>query len=124
MAYTFHDFKKQGLPADRLATWQDRASGEPLLNRKGTTWRKLDAATQASAADAGLSDLTACKEHRQSACGPFKHRARFLTIGSGCIAFSRQDELTDGSGPAGPVRRLNCGRAARIGRRQAPSPRK
>jgi Spx/MgsR family transcriptional regulator len=50
VAYTFHDFRKQGVPPDHLDRWL-AAAGDKLLNRQGTTWRKLDAATQASAAD-------------------------------------------------------------------------
>lgn len=46
---TFHDFKKAGVPVDRLPVWIDAAGLERVLNRRGTTWRKLDAATQASA---------------------------------------------------------------------------
>jgi arsenate reductase len=46
--YRFHDFKKLGLPADRLAAWIAEAGWEVLLNRQGSTWRKLDAAVQAS----------------------------------------------------------------------------
>lgn len=50
--YQFHDFKKQGLPPERLAVWIEAVGWEKLLNRQGTTWRKLDEATQATAADA------------------------------------------------------------------------
>ena len=50
--YQFHDFKKQGVPSDLLPVWQKAAGWEPLVNRKGTTWRTLDAATQAGVADA------------------------------------------------------------------------
>jgi arsenate reductase (glutaredoxin) len=50
--YKFHDFKKQGVPVERLAAWIAALGWEKLLNRKGTTWRKLDAATQATAVDA------------------------------------------------------------------------
>jgi Spx/MgsR family transcriptional regulator len=50
--YTFHDFKKGGVPAHRLDTWLKAAGWEALINRKGTTWRKLDAALQARVADA------------------------------------------------------------------------
>ena len=50
--YAFHDFKKQGVPPDRLAGWMAAAGWEKLLNRQGTTWRKLDPATQESAANA------------------------------------------------------------------------
>lgn len=52
VAVQFHDFKKQGVPADRLDHWLARAGWEKLLNRQGTTWRKLDAATQAAVTDA------------------------------------------------------------------------
>jgi Spx/MgsR family transcriptional regulator len=50
-AYTFHDFKKSGVPAARLDAWLESAGWETLLNRKGTTWRKLDAAVQARVTD-------------------------------------------------------------------------
>ena len=49
--YQFHDFKKQGVPADQLARWAQAAGWEKLLNRQGTTWRKLDPALQASVHD-------------------------------------------------------------------------
>lgn len=39
--YHFHDFKKQGVPADLMAQWMVELGWETLLNRKGTTWRKL-----------------------------------------------------------------------------------
>lgn len=39
--YTFHDFKKEGAKADKLAQWADQVGWETLLNRKGTTWRQL-----------------------------------------------------------------------------------
>lgn len=48
----FHDYKKQGVPEAELRAWVKRLGWEALLNRKGTTWRKLDAATQAAVVDA------------------------------------------------------------------------
>ncbi|MCW5661535.1 MAG: ArsC family reductase [Burkholderiaceae bacterium] len=51
-AYAFHDFKKAGVPAQRLDAWLQAAGWEALLNRKGTTWRKLEAAAQARVVDA------------------------------------------------------------------------
>ena len=44
--YTFHDFKKQGVPAEKLGGWAGAVGRDKLLNRQGTTWRKLDAAAQ------------------------------------------------------------------------------
>jgi arsenate reductase len=52
LGYQFHDFKKQGVPPDRLDAWLDAAGWEKLVNRQGTTWRKLDPATQSGAQDA------------------------------------------------------------------------
>jgi Spx/MgsR family transcriptional regulator len=52
VAHAFHDFKKQGVPAEHLAAWAQAVGWEKLLNRQGTTWRKLGPAAQAGAADA------------------------------------------------------------------------
>ena len=52
VAYAFHDFKKQGVPAEQLPGWIAAVGWEKLVNRKGTTWRKLDAHTQAAVVDA------------------------------------------------------------------------
>lgn len=46
--YDFHDYKKSGIDAATLARWEKTLGWEALLNRRGTTWRKLDEATQAS----------------------------------------------------------------------------
>ena len=48
----FHDFKKAGVPAERLPGWVQAVGWERLLNRQGTTWRKLDASLQAQVVDA------------------------------------------------------------------------
>ena len=52
VAYQFHDFKKQGVPADHLARWMDAVGWDKVLNRQGTTWRKLPADEQAGVIDA------------------------------------------------------------------------
>jgi Spx/MgsR family transcriptional regulator len=39
--HAFHDYKKQGIAPDTLAAWAARAGWERLLNRAGTTFRKL-----------------------------------------------------------------------------------
>ena len=49
LAHEFHDFKKLGVPSDRLHSWERALGWEKLLNRQGTTWRKLDAAAQLAA---------------------------------------------------------------------------
>jgi arsenate reductase len=52
VACQFHDLKKSGVPADRLAAWVAAAGWERVLNRKGTTWRQLTEAGKASVVDA------------------------------------------------------------------------
>ena len=52
LAYHFHDFKKDGVPPEALGHWMQALGWETLLNRKGTTWRKLDPALQNSVTDA------------------------------------------------------------------------
>lgn len=44
--YRFHDYRKQGLDADLLAGWCAQLGWNVLLNRRGTTWRKLDDAVK------------------------------------------------------------------------------
>ncbi len=60
--YEFHDFKKQGVSAEQLATWMQAAGWEKLTNRQGTTWRKLDPAVQAQVTDAA-SAAALLQEH-------------------------------------------------------------
>ena len=43
----FHDFKKQGVPAELLPAWLKAFGRDKLVNRVGTTWRKLSDATKA-----------------------------------------------------------------------------
>jgi arsenate reductase len=39
--HRFHDYKKLGVPSDALSAWMAELGWERLLNRQGTTWRKL-----------------------------------------------------------------------------------
>ncbi len=41
LEYQFHDFRKDGLEPALLKQWVDKVGWETLLNRRGTTWRKL-----------------------------------------------------------------------------------
>lgn len=52
LAHTFHDFKKQGVPQERLDAWLAAVGWQKLVNRQGTTWRKLAPEQQAAVVDA------------------------------------------------------------------------
>ena len=49
--HEFHDFKLQGVPEQRLNQWLPTVGWQSLLNRQGTTWRKLDEASKATVQD-------------------------------------------------------------------------
>jgi arsenate reductase (glutaredoxin) len=53
IAYAFHDYKKAGADAAKLAAWCDAAGWEVVLNRAGTTFKKL--------ADSDKADMTQAK---------------------------------------------------------------
>ena len=52
VAHRFHDFKRDGVPAAELDRWLAELGWERLLNRAGTTWRRLDDSTRAAVVDA------------------------------------------------------------------------
>lgn len=39
--YRFHDYKREGVDETRLRAWVEELGWETLVNRRGTTWRKL-----------------------------------------------------------------------------------
>lgn len=41
VAYAFHDYKSEGIDRKRLQAWAGAVGWETLLNRAGTTFRKL-----------------------------------------------------------------------------------
>jgi arsenate reductase len=41
VAYAFHDYKSEGIGKEKLKHWCDELGWETLLNRAGTTFRKL-----------------------------------------------------------------------------------
>ncbi len=52
LAFVFHDFKKQGVPKDRLNAWIQACGWEAVINRKGTSWRALPDERKAAVCDA------------------------------------------------------------------------
>lgn len=62
IAYAFHDYKKQGADAGKIAGWAAQAGWEKVLNRAGTTFKKLP--------DADKADLDAAKAVALMAANP------------------------------------------------------
>ncbi|MFN5319539.1 MAG: Spx/MgsR family RNA polymerase-binding regulatory protein [Bacteroidia bacterium] len=40
--FTFHDYKKNGLPEGKIKNWLNKEGWEKLTNKQGLTWKKLD----------------------------------------------------------------------------------
>lgn len=55
--YAFHDYKTQGIDREHLARWCDEHGWQTLLNRAGTTFRKLDDAQKADLDQAKAIEL-------------------------------------------------------------------
>ena len=51
LAFEFHDFKKAGVSSPLLELFLVHADWTTLLNRKGTTWRKLSSQEQSAVID-------------------------------------------------------------------------
>ena len=48
IAHAFHDYKKAGVDAGQLARWCDALGWETVLNRAGTTFKKLPEARRSA----------------------------------------------------------------------------
>lgn len=52
VSYDFHDYKKQGIDRDSVQRWVASLGIDKVLNKRGTTWRKLtDEQKQAADSD-------------------------------------------------------------------------
>lgn len=86
VAVTFHDFKKAGVPGPALDRWLAVAGWNKLLNRQGTTWRKLDPAMQAGVVDAA-SARQLMLEHTSVIKRPVVEAGERLVVGFDETAF-------------------------------------
>ena len=55
VSYDFHDYKKQGIDKESVQRWIDELGIDKVLNKRGTTWRKLTD-EQKQAADANVNN--------------------------------------------------------------------
>lgn len=62
IAYQFHDYRVDGLSDELLQGFIDKLGWEPLLNTRGTTWRKLPQAQRDAIIDAQSAKLLMLKQ--------------------------------------------------------------
>lgn len=84
LAYTFHDFKKEGADPDRLAQWIDAAGLDTVLNRRGTTFRALS--------DADKADIDSAKAVRLMADSPSLIKRPVVEHPGGLLVGFKADE--------------------------------
>jgi Spx/MgsR family transcriptional regulator len=84
VAYAFHDYKKQGADAARIAGWVEQAGWEKVLNRAGTTFRKLP--------EADREGLDAAKAVRVMAANPSAIKRPIVEHPGGLLVGFREAE--------------------------------
>ncbi len=84
LAYTFHDYKKAGADPAKLAAWCEAAGWEKVLNRAGTTFKKLP--------DADKADLDAAKAVAVMAANPSCIKRPILEHPGGLLVGFKPDE--------------------------------
>ncbi|RKG34192.1 arsenate reductase [Acinetobacter guerrae] len=61
--YEFHDYKKQGIDAETIQIWLEKIGADIILNKKGTTWRKLSSDEQQFALSSETHLIETLVEH-------------------------------------------------------------
>ena len=51
IAFSFHDYKLQGISKEKLAEWCDKQGLETIFNKRSTTWKELPVAVQQKVTD-------------------------------------------------------------------------
>ncbi len=84
IAYTFHDYKKADADPAKLAAWCDAKGWETVLNRAGTTFKKLP--------DADKANLTQAKAIALMVVQPSMIKRPIVEYGDGLIIGFKPDE--------------------------------
>ncbi|MFT4027380.1 MAG: arsenate reductase [Novosphingobium sp.] len=84
VAYEFHDYKKLGADPAKLAQWQQAAGWEKVINRAGTTFRKLP--------DADKDGLDAAKAVSVMAASPSTIKRPIVEYPGGLLVGFKPEE--------------------------------
>ncbi len=90
--YTFHDYRKDGVDGDKLASFVAQFGWDAVLNKRGTTWRKLDEATKDGVVDAE-SAIDVMIEHPSAIRRPIVEAGEKTFIGFDAVAWEMALEL-------------------------------
>lgn len=84
LGYTFHDYKTEGADVGKLEKWTGTAGWETVLNRAGTTFRKLPEQDRA--------DLDAAKAVKIMEANPSCIKRPVVEYAGGLLVGFKQDE--------------------------------
>lgn len=84
IAYSFHDYKKEGADPSQLARWAQMVGWEKLLNRSGTTFRKLYEADKA--------DIDEARALRLMAANPSLIKRPVIEVPGGILVGFKADQ--------------------------------
>jgi len=85
--YEFHDYKKLGVPEKELKSWVKQVGWEVLLNKRGTTWRKLDDDTKNSVDE--KSAIQIMLENASIIKRPVLSKGKILLVGFSADNYAR-----------------------------------
>lgn len=88
--YTFHDYKKVGADPAKLAAWIEAQGVDVVLNRRGTTFRKLS--------DVEKADIDAAKAVRLLEANPSMIKRPIVEHAGGVLVGFRQEEWSEALG--------------------------
>ena len=83
--YAFHDYKSAGIDKDRLEKWAKKATWEALLNKAGTTFKKLP--------DMDKEGLTEAKAIKLMLAQPSMIKRPVLELAGGKVLVGFKPEL-------------------------------
>ena len=83
-AYNFHDYKKEDADPAKLSKWADQVGWEVLLNKRGTTFRKLP--------DGDKADIDQAKAVRLMADNPSMIKRPVVVHSEGLLVGFRPDD--------------------------------
>jgi Spx/MgsR family transcriptional regulator len=78
--FAFHDYKKEGITAAKLNEWSKKKSWELLLNKRGTTWKKISPEIQHTITDQKTA-VRLMQEHTSLIKRPVVESGEKLLIG-------------------------------------------
>jgi arsenate reductase len=99
-AYGFHDYKTEGIAKDKLKHWCDELGWETLLNRAGTTFRKLP--------DADKEDLNQRKALALMLAQPSMIKRPVLDLGGKLLVGFKPEIYAKEVAPSGGSRRAKA----------------